>query len=128
MDRGASQRAKLDAEDFGTRQRQPDAAKPEEGICLAFGRQPTDRLVAADIKSTDGDRLALSPFEKTPVGLVLRFLLGQRRAVAEQELGAHQADAVAHLDIDPRKLVEAGDIDHDLDPRSVGGDRRSAEI
>ena len=55
--------------------------------------------------------LSARPFEEAAVGAILLVLVRQRRAVAEQELRAHQADAVAAGGIDVIELVHAGDID-----------------
>ncbi len=67
--------------------------KPEERILL-LDRQPLHRLVAAGVDGADGDGTPLRPVEHLRVGAILRLLVGKRVA-GEQELRAHQPDAVA---------------------------------
>ena len=94
--RGAGERTELRHEDIGAGEREADAAQPQEGIALALGRQPRDRLVAAGIEGADGDRPARRPVDEPGVDLELGLL---RHAVAEagreQEFRPRQADAVA---------------------------------
>ena len=121
--RGAQQRPDLHAEYLGARQRQPDAAQAEERVAL-LDREARHRLVAAGIDGADGDRLAARPLQHLAVGGVLRLLVGQARRLAEQELGAHQPDAVAGGNVDRIDVGRVGDIDLHADRRAGLGRRR----
>ncbi len=92
--RRAGERAQLDAEDVGAGEREAKTAQSEEGVALALGREPGDRLVAAGIERADHDRPAARPAEDVTIGAILSLLVGQLLA-PEQELGPGQTDAVA---------------------------------
>ena len=100
--------------------------RPEERILLLDG-QPLHRLVAAGVDGADGDGPPVRPVEHLRVGAILRLLVGKRVA-GEQELGAHQADAVAGADVDAVDLLRPGDVDHHVDRPAVGGLRVGVEI
>ncbi len=51
------------------------------------------------------------------------FLVGQGAATVEQELAAHQPDAVGILGISMPEILDALDIDQETDPLATPGGR-----
>ena len=95
----AGEGPQLHAEDLRPGERQADAAQAEEGVRL-LGREALDRLVAAGVERSNGHRPALRPIDDRCIGAKLRLLVRQPGFGMEQELGAHQPDAVAMRGID----------------------------
>ena len=118
MHAGAQQRPDLDAEDVGLGEAEPDAAHAEEWIALVNG-EARHGLVAARIGGADRHRLGPRPFQHLAIGAVLHLLV--RQAVAVEEFGAHQSDAVDMADVDMLGLDGVGDVDMDGDCHAIGG-------
>ena len=109
----------------GRAKRQPQSADPQERIALAFDGEPRDRLVAACIERADDHGPALRPLDEAAVGAILVLLAWQRAAIVEQELGAHQADAIADRRVERAELVGMRDVEADADARAVARDGRA---
>ncbi len=124
---GAGERAQLDTENIEAIERQADAAHAQERVGLSVERQAGNRLVAARIQRADGDRLSSRPIEDPPISFILRLLIRQS-ATAEQQFGAHQADAVADHRIEIVEFGRVGDVDHDRNASAIRGHRGLAEI
>ena len=119
---GARQRAQLHAQHLGPRQRQAQAAQAEKRVRLAVDREARDRLVAARVERAHDHRPAGGPRHDAAVDPVLLLLVRQLAAL-EQELGAGQADAVAMRRIETLEQGRVVDVDRDLDPLPVRGQR-----
>ncbi len=122
MHGGARSAPDLHAEDLGPRQRQPDAAQAEERVGLPSTVKPGTGLSppASTVRMVTG--LARRPFQHLAVGAVLRLLVRQAGRLAEQEFGAHQADAVAGRDVDARRRRSgSATLTSTRDGRAVGG-------
>ena len=126
VDGGAEQRADLDAEDLGLRAATGGCRAGRGTDCVFLDREARHRLVAAGIDGADGHRLPAAHSQRRAVAAVLRLLVRQARAF-EQELGAHQADAVADGEVEPVELGRIGDVDQHAHRHAVGGRRRLAD-
>ena len=69
--------------------------RPRKGLASPSGVRPRIGLSPPMSRVRMVTGLPARPFEEAAVGAILLVLVRQRRAVAEQELRAHQADAVA---------------------------------
>ena len=115
----AQDRAQLRGEDLRALEREADAAHAEERVGLGRHGQGRQRLVGAGVERAHDERAAVERHGDLAQGLDLLVLVGQLRAVEEEELGAQQADALgAQLDRGGG-LGGGAEVGEDLDARAV---------
>ena len=115
----AQDRAQLRGEDLRALEREADAAHAEERVGLGRHGQRRQRLVGAGVERAHDERPAVERHGDLAQGLDLLVLVGQLRAVEEEELGAQQADALgAQLDRGGR-LGGRAEVGEDLHARAV---------
>ncbi len=117
--RGAQQRAQLGLEHLGLGQRVAHRAQAERGVGLLARLRAVERLVGADVEGADGDRLAGQGLDHRAVGFVLLFLVGQRVAADEEELGAVEPDAVGVGGLDRGQVLGPLDVGEQVDLLAV---------
>ena len=102
---------------------------PRKGLLSPARREAGDRLVAAGIEGADGHRPPSRPFQRCgDRRWYCSSSSGQPVAVLEQELGAHQADAVAWAGSIDRSSSRLADVDVDDDALAGGGARRRPQM
>ena len=128
MHRRPCERAELDLQHLGVAQRQAHAAHAQKRIALSAARQARDRLVAPGVERAYGDRPAGGPLGDAPVSPVLLLFARELLAGVEQELGAHQPDAVHVRGIDALQLLGARDIQQNAHPLAARHPSLCAEM
>ena len=120
--RGAHERAQLRPEELRLVEAHANGAPAEERIRLV--RIPPHReLVAAHVERADHHGLSAERLDDVRVGLVLLLLVRHRRAADDEELGAHQADALGAAQRGARGLLRQVHVHEELDPNAVHRDR-----
>ena len=100
-------------------QRKPKTAHAQKRISFAVDRIACDWFVAAGIERAHRDRTPVGPTQNAAIRLVLLFLTCNIVRVAQHQLGADEADAIATRRIDRVELGAVGDVDQHLDTLSI---------
>ena len=121
---GAVEGADLRVEELRPAEQQTHAAHAEERVLLVGKVQVRDALVPADVEGPDDEGSAAEGTQHGAVDLVLLVLGRGRVPLQEEELRAHQSDALAaHVD-GLRDLGRPVDVCGDRDDAAVGGPSR----
>ena len=117
-------RPQLCLEQLGPLEAQADPADAEERVVLDGDVQVRSVLVPADVQRAHDQREAVELADHRRHRLVLLVLARRLVPAEEQELGAHQPDALGTRLDGGGRLARAIDVGDDLDAVAVGGDRR----
>ena len=121
---GAVERPQLGVQQILPLQQQPRTAHAEEGIFLARQIEIGHLLVAADVQRANDQPATGHDVDHLAINLILLLFVRRGVAFQEQELGAHQADALGPGFDCRRRLFGVGDVGGDFDGVAVGGGRR----